>query len=340
MRRIHLLAAKRLVGASVVGVGAYALRRTSRAHCENSAAASPPLDASSSAAVAKAAANGDLTAQNLDMNIARVEDWKAAIESAKQAWASDRRTEAETLLRAALDKAAYFGAESPPVATSLHNLAELLKRTARPKEAAPLYERALQIFEKTAGPAHRTTTTCLLALAGLRDEAGERAAARALYARAADALRAAALEEPKKSPGLAAVLVRLGACILRSRAQLPANCAACHALMARALLPRAHPRSLAPPARPPPSQARRRAQRARTPMRSRPSPRPCASAARVGATARRASRCLGSCSPRRFSETATARAPRPRRSPRSPWRPPRLSARAPSACSRGAAAEG
>lgn len=88
--------------------------------------------------------------------------------------------------------------------------AQLLRRTGRVAESVPLYERALSLFEKTAGPAHRTTTTCVLALAAILEERGDVAGAAALYGRAADALRQAVAEEPKKSPALAAMLVRLG----------------------------------------------------------------------------------------------------------------------------------
>jgi hypothetical protein len=101
---------------------------------------------------------------------------------------------------------------APPVPPILAPwaLAQLLRRTGRPKDAVPLYEQALVLFDKTAGPAHRTTTTCLLALAAAHDETGNPGRATALYQRAVHALREAAAAEPKKSPGLAAVLARLG----------------------------------------------------------------------------------------------------------------------------------
>jgi hypothetical protein len=119
------------------GAGALAVYTASRARCEPaSSSQSRPRGPASAAAAAEAEASGDLTARNLDVNIARVEDWKAAIEGAKEAWSAGRRDEAETLLRSALDKASYFGAESPPVATSMHNLAEVRALGARGSGAA------------------------------------------------------------------------------------------------------------------------------------------------------------------------------------------------------------
>ncbi|KAG8465748.1 hypothetical protein KFE25_005318 [Diacronema lutheri] len=201
-----------LRGAVASAAGAFAVGTAAWARCDAPPARvqPPPRGPASAAAAAEAEANGDLTARNLDVNIARVEDWKATIERAKAAWSAGERLQAEVELRAALEKASYFGNESPPVATSMHNLAELLRRTGRVAESIPLYERALSLFEKTAGPAHRTTTTCLLALAAIREDGGDVTAAAELYARAATTLREAVAEEPKKSPALAAILVRLG----------------------------------------------------------------------------------------------------------------------------------
>jgi tetratricopeptide (TPR) repeat protein len=68
----------------------------------------------------------------------------------------------------AIEKA--LGAEHPDTATSLNNLAGLLKRQGDLAGARPLYERALAIFEKVLGPEHPSTarsrrnlTTLLLA---------------------------------------------------------------------------------------------------------------------------------------------------------------------------------
>lgn len=117
-----------LRGLVVAGAGVLAVRTAASAQCDAPSPARaqpPPRGPASAAAAAEAEANGDLTARNLDVNIARVEDWKATIERAKAAWGADKRELAEEELRSALEKAAYFGNESPPVATSLHNLAEV-----------------------------------------------------------------------------------------------------------------------------------------------------------------------------------------------------------------------
>lgn len=115
---------------------------------------------------------------------------------------------------------------------------QLLRRTGRVSESVPLYERALALFEKTAGPAHRTTTTCMLALAAIREERGDVPGAAELYGRAAQALRQAVADEPKKSPALAAILVRLGARPRARAAPRPARVRPAHP---PAPLPRAAP---------------------------------------------------------------------------------------------------
>jgi tetratricopeptide (TPR) repeat protein len=56
---------------------------------------------------------------------------------------------------------ASFGSNHPLVATSLGNLAELLRATNRVKEAEPLARRALKISETSLGPSHPTVATRL-----------------------------------------------------------------------------------------------------------------------------------------------------------------------------------
>ena len=91
------------------------------------------------------------------------------------------RDDAERRLAAAEKQ---FGPEHPDTATSLDNLAGLLKAQGDYEAARPLYERALSIREKVLGPEHRLTATSLNNLALLLWDQGEYEAARPLYERA------------------------------------------------------------------------------------------------------------------------------------------------------------
>ncbi len=72
-------------------------------------------------------------------------------------------------------------------ATSLNNLAHLLKAQGDFAGARPLYERALAIFEKALGPEHPFMATSLNNLAALLQAQGDLAGAQAaLRARAGD----------------------------------------------------------------------------------------------------------------------------------------------------------
>ena len=66
----------------------------------------------------------------------------------------------------AIDEQSY-GPDHPDVAMGLNNVALLLKRTNRLKEAEPLYRRALAIDEKSYGPDHPNVATRLNNLASL-----------------------------------------------------------------------------------------------------------------------------------------------------------------------------
>ena len=92
---------------------------------------------------------------------------------------------AEPLLRRALairEKA--LGPEHPDTATSLNNLALLLRDQGDLAAARPLFERALAIREKALGPEHPDTATSLNNLAWLLQDQGDLAAARPLFERA------------------------------------------------------------------------------------------------------------------------------------------------------------
>ncbi len=60
-----------------------------------------------------------------------------------------------------------YGPEHPNVATSLNNLANLLRATNRLAEAEPMFRRALAIDEKSYGPEHPNVALDLMNLAGL-----------------------------------------------------------------------------------------------------------------------------------------------------------------------------
>jgi tetratricopeptide (TPR) repeat protein len=77
-----------------------------------------------------------------------------------------------------------LGPEHPDTATSLNNLALVLKDEGDFAGARPLYERALAIDEKVLGPEHPETAIDLANLALLLREQGDLAAARPLLERA------------------------------------------------------------------------------------------------------------------------------------------------------------
>ena len=93
--------------------------------------------------------------------------------------------EAEPLMRRALAIGeAGLGPDHPSVATSLGNLAGLLRATGRLAEAEPLYRRALAIGEASLGPDHPRVATSLGNLGGLLRDTGRLAEAEPLYRRA------------------------------------------------------------------------------------------------------------------------------------------------------------
>jgi tetratricopeptide (TPR) repeat protein len=77
-----------------------------------------------------------------------------------------------------------LGAGHPDTATSLNNLARLLRAQGDLAAARPLFERALAINEKALGAGHPETATSLNNLASLLGAQGDLAAARPLFERA------------------------------------------------------------------------------------------------------------------------------------------------------------
>jgi tetratricopeptide (TPR) repeat protein len=112
--------------------------------------------------------------------------------------------QAGELFRIALDaREKVLGPEHQDTATSLDNLADLLRDQGSFADALPLHQRALAIREKTLGPRHPDTATSLDNLAILLKARGDFAGARPLYARAL-AIREAALgpEHPATATSL------------------------------------------------------------------------------------------------------------------------------------------
>jgi tetratricopeptide (TPR) repeat protein len=77
-----------------------------------------------------------------------------------------------------------LGAEHPNTATSLNNLAFLLRDQCDLAAARALFERSLAIYEKTLGAAHPDTAVVLRNLASVRRAQGEAAEPLALGERA------------------------------------------------------------------------------------------------------------------------------------------------------------
>ena len=67
-----------------------------------------------------------------------------------------------------------LGPEHPNTATSINNLAGLLRTTGRYEEAEPLYRRALAICEKVLGKEHPNTITIRKNLEALKQAMREK----------------------------------------------------------------------------------------------------------------------------------------------------------------------
>ena len=108
-----------------------------------------------------------------------------------------------------------FGSDHPLTATSLHNLARLLRDQGDLEGAQALYERALAIREKVLGAEHTATAASLNNLASLFQARGSLARARPLFERAL-AIRAKILGP--EHPHTAATLINI-ARVLRDQAE-------------------------------------------------------------------------------------------------------------------------
>ena len=77
-----------------------------------------------------------------------------------------------------------LGQNHPNVATSLNNLAELLRSTNRLSDAEPMYRRVIKIFEKSLGQNHPNVATALNNLAELLRASNRLSEAEPMYRRA------------------------------------------------------------------------------------------------------------------------------------------------------------
>ena len=90
-------------------------------------------------------------------------------------------SEAEKMLKAALDVAKEFGSQDPRLAVSLNNLARLYLGQRRYEEAEDLCSRALAIAEGERGPGHPDVAVSLNNLAAVYREQGRYDQAEPLY---------------------------------------------------------------------------------------------------------------------------------------------------------------
>src|SRR5262249_18762942 len=78
--------------------------------------------------------------------------WKHLIRDGETANREGRYTDAELILKNALDRAQRFGPDDPRFATSMNALGELYAAQGKWAEAESLYEKALEIRQHVLGP--------------------------------------------------------------------------------------------------------------------------------------------------------------------------------------------
>ncbi|MFO1429625.1 MAG: tetratricopeptide repeat protein [Candidatus Competibacteraceae bacterium] len=116
---------------------------------------------------------------------ADIQQWEALQEQVVARYQAGKYADAERFARQALAVAEHaFGSGHPDTATSLNNLAVVLKDQGRPGEAEPLHRRALAIREKVLGAEHPATATSLNNLAVVLRSQGRYGEAEPLYRRA------------------------------------------------------------------------------------------------------------------------------------------------------------
>ncbi len=110
--------------------------------------------------------------------------WEALNAAGLEAYQRGDYAEAEKQWGAALKAAEEFGSKDPRLATSLNNLAGLYHAQGRDADAEPLYERALEIMEKTLGSAHPNMAILLENMADFYKQIGRMDDAKRLEERA------------------------------------------------------------------------------------------------------------------------------------------------------------
>ena len=88
---------------------------------------------------------------------------------------------AEKMFDAALEEAQKLGSEDPRLATSFNNLALVYQKQGQSRKAAPLYKRALAVYDRARGVSRRHLASTLDNLAELYFNQGDLVKARALY---------------------------------------------------------------------------------------------------------------------------------------------------------------
>ena len=142
-----------------------------------------------------------------------LEQWRTRIGEAREAFGRSDVDGAERALLQAITDAEHFGRSSPPMATSLLNLAQLYRRAGRLGEAEPLLARAAEVLETTAGPNNKVTLLALMDLANTRLERGDAAAAAGVFD---DALNRLEQAEEKQPAGRAALRAVRAGCLLQA----------------------------------------------------------------------------------------------------------------------------
>lgn len=148
-----------------------------------------------------------------ELNAEIMERWRRHIQEARESFRRLDTQSAERELQQALEDAAHFGHSSPPMATSLLNLAQLYRRAGRLEEAEPLLVRATGVLETTAGPHNKVTLLAMMDLANTQLERGDAAAAAARFG---DVLARLEVAEEKQSAGKAALRAVRAGCLLQA----------------------------------------------------------------------------------------------------------------------------
>lgn len=148
-----------------------------------------------------------------EQNAAIMERWRGLIQDARESFRRLDVATAEQQLKQALEEAAHFGHSSPPMATSLLNLAQLYRRAGRLADAEPLLIRAADVLENSAGPNNKVTLLALMDLASTQLGLGNSVAAAARFD---DILGRLEVAEVQQAHGKAALRTVRAGCLLEA----------------------------------------------------------------------------------------------------------------------------